>query len=339
MRAGVRTTLLCRTAEQARDLATARRNERYLPDLELPRELKIRAFGAREDQFARPDLVFLAVPSKGLGEALDELHGLGVSDDAGVVSLAKGLVPPDGLAPTTQMEALFGAERVACVGGPAHAREMVETGAGLVCASRSEVLAHRVAETFQRSGVVCEVSDDPVGVELAGVAKNAAAVAVGATQAQGLNAAGMAAADIFLEVLSLAQASGGQARTFVGRAGTGDLVATALAPTSRNRSAGELLAQGVPAAEIPDRIGQAVEALETVRLLALALHRASLEAPVISALARLIEGSMPLEDWIAMVRAKQPSPAGFGRPGGWWTRLRAWFKRTFRGRPLESEER
>ena len=45
---------------------------------------------------------------------------------------------------------------------------------------------------FQRAGVVCEVSDDPVGVELAGCAKNAAAVAVGATEAQGLNAAGMA---------------------------------------------------------------------------------------------------------------------------------------------------
>jgi glycerol-3-phosphate dehydrogenase (NAD(P)+) len=184
-----------------------------------------------------------------------------------------------------------------------------------------------VAETFQRAGVVCEVSNDPVGVELAGVAKNAAAVAVGATQAQGLNAAGMAAADIFLEVLALAQASGGQARTFVGRAGTGDLVATALAPTSRNRSAGELLAQGVPAEEIPDRIGQAVEALETVRLLAHALESQGLEAPVVTALAHLIEGSMPLDEWIAMVRAKQPAPAGFRRPRTWWTRLREWFRR------------
>jgi ribosomal protein L31 len=238
--------------------------------------------GARGDQFAGPDLVFLAVPSNGLRGVVEELRGLGVSDAAGIVSLTKGLVGPDGTPPAVALEAIFGAQRVACVGGPAHAREMVETGAGLVCASRSEVLAHRVADTFQRSGVVCEVSDDPVGVELAGVAKNAAAVAVGATQAQGLNAAGMAAADIFLEVLALAQATGGQARTFVGRAGTGDLVATALAPSSRNRSAGELLAQGVPAAEIPDRIGQAVEALETVRLLAQALERSRLEAPVVT---------------------------------------------------------
>jgi glycerol-3-phosphate dehydrogenase (NAD(P)+) len=327
VRAGVRTTLLTRTGEQVEELAGSRRNEHYLPGVELPRELKIRALGARDDQFSRPDLVFLAVPSKGLGEALEELQAIGVSEDAGVVSLAKGLVGPDGMPPAVALEAAFGAQRVACVGGPAHAREMVETGAGLVCASRSEVLAHRVAETFQRSGVVCEVSDDPVGVELAGVAKNAAAVAVGATQDQGLNAAGMAAADIFLEVLALAQVTGGQARTFVGRAGTGDLVATALAPSSRNRSAGELLAQGVPASEIPERIGQAVEALDTVRLLSHALERAGLEAPVVTALAHLIEGSMPLEDWIAMVRAKQPPPARFSRPRTWWTRVRDWFRR------------
>ena len=162
---------------------------------------------------------------------------------------------------------------------------------------------------FQRSGVVCEVSDDPVGVELAGCAKNAAAVAVGATQDQGLNAAGMAAADIFLEVLALAERSGGKARTFVGRGGTGDLVATALAPASRNRSAGELLAQGVPAAEIPERLGQAVEALETVELLALAIERAGLEAPVLSALARLIDGTLPLER-LGRARARQAAAAG-----------------------------
>src|SRR5215210_3797001 len=335
VRAGVSTTLLCRTEEQARDLEEARENERYLDGVELPRDLKVRAFGARSDQFARPDLVFLAVPSKGLGEALEELRRLGVSERAGVVSLAKGLVSPEGRPPTVVLEEAFGSQRVACVGGPAHAREMVESGAGLVCASHSELLAHRVAEVFQASGVVCEVSDDPVGVELAGVAKNAAAVAVGATQAQGLNAAGMAAADIFSEVLDFARASGGSTRSFLGRAGTGDLVATALAPESRNRKAGELLGEGVPAEEIPERVGQAVEALETVRLLSRAIERAGLEAPVISALARLIEGEMPLDDWVAMVRASQPPPARFRRSRRFWQRVRQLFSR----RQLNSDTR
>lgn len=321
----MRTTLLCRTEEQARALTESRENARYLPGVALPAALKVRAFGGRDDQFRRPDLVFLAVPSKGLGEALAEIDRLGVSRHAGMVSLAKGLVPPDGTLPTAALERAFGAERTACVGGPAHAREMVETGgAGLVCASHDESLALRVSGLFQRAGVVCEASDDPTGVELAGIAKNAAAVAVGATQAQGLNAAGMAAADIFLEVLALAELWGGSPRTFVGRGGTGDLVATALAPTSRNRSAGELLAAGVPSAEIPARLGQAVEALETVRLLERAIERAGLEAPVTSALAHLIDGTLPLDDWVALVRAKQPPPARFGRPRTWWARIRDW---------------
>ncbi|CAN5514284.1 NAD(P)H-dependent glycerol-3-phosphate dehydrogenase [soil metagenome] len=326
-RADVRTTLLCRTPGQVDTLEQDRENRRYLPGVELPHSIKVRAFGGHDDQFHRVDLIFLAVPSKGMGDALDQIERLGVAGTACLVSLAKGLVPPQGTPPTVALERMFGAERTACVGGPAHAREMIETGAGLACASHSERLAHRVAETFQKSGVVCEVSNDPVGVELAGVAENAAAVAVGATQAQGLNAAGMAAADIFLEVLSLAEISGGRARTFVGRGGTGDLVATALAPTSRNRSAGELLAAGVPAVEIPGRLGQAVEALETVELLARAIEEAGLEAPVTSALAHLIDGTLPLEEWLEHVRAKQPPPARFRGPSTWWTRVKAWFGR------------
>lgn len=318
----MRTTLLCRTADQARELTATRENRRYLPGVELPAALKARAFGARDDQFRRADLVFLAMPSRELGEAIADIERMGLAADAGVVSLAKGLMPPDGTPPAVALERAFGGDRTACVGGPSHAREMVETGAGLVCASSSERLAIRVSEAFQGAGVVCEASDDPTGVELAGVAKNAAAVAVGATQAQGLNAAGMAAADIFLEVLALAELWGGSARTFVGRSGTGDLVATALAPASRNRSAGELLASGTPAADIPDQVGQAVEALDTVRLLALAIERAGLEAPVTSALARLIDGALPLDEWVGLVRAKQPAPARFGRPRTWWARLR-----------------
>jgi glycerol-3-phosphate dehydrogenase (NAD(P)+) len=328
VRAGLSTTLLCRSAEQTAALAERGENDRYLPGVALPRELKVRTFGGHPDQFHRADLVFLAVPSKGLAEALVELERQGVARAAGIVSLAKGLVPPDGLPPTLALEAAYGPDRVACIGGPAHAREMATEGAGLVCASHSEDLAHRVAGVFQRAGIVCEVSDDPVGVELAGCAKNAAAVAVGATEAQGLNAAGMAASDIFSEVAALAERRGGQLRTFLGRAGTGDLVATALAPTSRNRSAGELLADGVPAAEIPDRLGQAVEALETVPLLARALEADGINAPVTAALARLIAGELPLDAWVRLVRAAQPDPAPFrGRLRAWWRRIVAWFRR------------
>ena len=166
------------------------------------------------------------------------------------------------------LSARFGAHRVACLGGPAHAQEMVHAGAALVAASREEELARSLAQVFTRAGVVCEQSNDPIGVELAGAAKNAAALAAGATEAQGLNAAGAAAGHIFAEVWRYAEGLGARPESMIGLAGAGDLVATALARESRNRRAGELLAAGVPAAEIPARVGQAVEALESVPLLA-----------------------------------------------------------------------
>jgi glycerol-3-phosphate dehydrogenase (NAD(P)+) len=312
---GLRTILQARTREQAELLETQRENRVYLPGVELPRELRIES--TQSAGLERADYVFLAVPSTYLGEVIAGLKDRGLSDRACVISLAKGLVPPDGLAPTVLLSRLLGSHRVACVGGPAHAQETVHDGAGLVAASRSEELARVVADAFMRAGVVCERSSDPVGVELAGAAKNAAALAAGATQAQGLNAAGAAAGHIFAEVWRFAETHGARPESMIGLAGTGDLVATALAPQSRNRRAGELLAAGVPAVDIPSRVGQAVEALESVRLLARTLESAGVEAPVTSALGRLIAAELPLEEWVALVRATVPPPARWRRAGFW----------------------
>jgi glycerol-3-phosphate dehydrogenase (NAD(P)+) len=327
-RSGLRTTLQTRTAEQARTLIEDRENRVYLGGVELPRELRIEPV---EVGVARADYVFLGVPSTGIDKVIDGLEGRGLSSKAAVVSLAKGLVPPYGTPPTTLLRQRFGRHRTGCIGGPAHAREMVSEGAALVAASADEGLATTVADAFIRAGVVCEQSNDPIGVELAGAAKNAAALASGATEAQGLNAAGAAAGHIFAEVWRWAESQGARPESMIGLAGTGDLVATALAPESRNRRAGELLAQGVPSSEITPRVGQAVEALESVPLLAKALSGAGIDAPVTTALARLIEGELPLDDWVAVVRATVPPPARWlpQVKRGFWRRLgervRGWF--------------
>jgi glycerol-3-phosphate dehydrogenase (NAD(P)+) len=357
-RGGLRTALQTRSAEQAALLESERENRAYLPGVELPASLRVQDASAG---VARADYVFLAVPSRELGMVVDTLgedigHGdRGLTEDgesgrghpegsgragdsgrarggglgprAAVVSVAKGLVPPEGVPPTSLLAARFGARRVACLGGPAHAQEMVHAGAALVAASSEEELARALAHMFTRAGVVCEQSADPLGVELAGAAKNAAALAAGATEAQGLNAAGAAAGHIFAEVWRYAEALGARPESMIGLAGAGDLVATALARESRNRRAGELLAAGVPSAEIPPRIGQAVEALESVPLLGRTLERAGIGAPVTVALGRLISGELPLDEWVALVRATVPPPALWRRrpqPGFWrrvWRRL------------------
>ncbi len=337
-RGGLRTTLQTRTEEQAAVLMGDRENLVYLPGVELPRDLRIEPVSAG---LQRADFVFLGVPSIDLAAVIAALPEAGLGRRTAVVSLSKGLVGPDGTPPTVVLRERFGSDRVACIGGPAHAEEMVTAGAGLVAASSDEELAESLAGVFTRAGVVCELSNDPIGVELAGAAKNAAALASGATEAQGLNAAGAAAGHIFAEIWRFAEANGARPESMIGLAGTGDLVATALAPQSRNRRAGELLAEGVPAGEIHGRVGQAVEALESVPLMARALERAGFDAPVTGALARLISGELPLEEWVALVRATVPPRAGWGRPSspGFWLRLRDWIVAPFRRETRRREPR
>ena len=333
-RGGLRTTLQARTPEQAANLQADRENRVYLPGIAFPEDLRIESADAG---LSRADFVFLGVPSRGLDELLKTLPERGLRERTAVISLSKGLVPPDGRPPSAALRELFGAQRVAVIGGPAHAREMVTEGAALVAASANEELARTIARTFISAGVVCEESNDPTGVELAGAAKNAAALASGATEGQGLNAAGAAAGHIFAEVWRFAELHGARPESMIGLAGTGDLVATALAPGSRNRRAGELLAEGIPGDEIPIRIGQAVESLESVPLLSRAVLDAGLEAPVTTGLARLIAGEIPLDDWIALVRTTVPPRARWRATvqRGYWRRL--WLRMRLRARRRNAE--
>jgi len=174
--------------------------------------------------------------------------------------------------------------------------------AALVLGSTDSDLRAQLGEVFDRAGLVCERSDDVVGVEMAGAAKNAAALAAAAAEPHGLNAAGIAAATIWRECVEYALEHGARLETFTGLAGVGDLTATVLAPGSRNRRAGELLGAGVPAEQIPARIGQASEGLDSVPLIARSVAEAGIEAPGIEGLSALIEGRIDPGEWVAGLR-------------------------------------
>ena len=224
------------------------------------------------------DLVVLAVPSKAMPQAVGT-YADRIGSRAAVLLLSKGLIQPLGLLPTEYVSERVRARAIACLGGPAHAREAAAGMAALVLGSADEDLRVQLGEVFDRAGLVCERTDDVTGVEMAGVAKNAAALAAAAAEPHGMNAAGIAAAGIWDECIDYTLAKGGRIETFAGLAGVGDLMATILAPNSRNRRAGELLGKGVAADQIPGRIGQASEGLDSVPLIAETVIRAGITAP------------------------------------------------------------
>src|SRR5687767_999375 len=298
-RGGLEVQLGTRSDEKADEIERKRENDAYLPQVRLPDEVEVKR--AADIELAGCDLVVLAVPSKAMPQVVGA-YAERIGSRAAVLLLTKGLIQPMGLLPTDYVSERIRARAIACLGGPAHAREAAAGMAALVLGSDDTDLRLQLGEVFDRAGLVCERTDDVAGVEMAGVAKNAAALAAAAAEPHGLNAAGIAAAGIWGECVDFALAEGAELDTFSGLAGIGDLTATVLAPGSRNRRAGELLGKGMPAERIPAEIGQASEALDSVPLLATAVEEAGIDAPDLAGLAAMVAGEIDASEWVAGLR-------------------------------------
>ena len=296
--AGLEVELGCRTEEQAQALRQARENERYLPGVPLPDSVRVGR--AADLELGGHDLVCLAVPARGLPGVL-AAHGERIPRRAGLLVVSKGLVPPLGTLPSAFAAERCRARAVAALGGPAHAAEALEHGASVVVASIDRAFSRQLGDVLRNAGLDVSISADVTGVELAGCAKNAAVLAAAAAASAGPNVAGAAAGKVFAEVDAVARRRGGRPETFVGLAGTGDLVATVVAASSRNRRAGELLAQGLPPDQIGAVLGQAAEAVDSVPLLANVARDSRVQAPALEGLAALVEGRIAPERWTETV--------------------------------------
>jgi glycerol-3-phosphate dehydrogenase (NAD(P)+) len=299
-RAGLDVQLGCRSPEQVERLRADGRNEDKLPTVDLPDGVTPATVGSIE--LAGVDLVVFAVPGSSLPQVVGGL-GARVPSRAAVLVLAKGLVPPMGALPSHYVRERVNARAIAALGGPFHAGEAVAAGASAVLATTDDDFAGQLGDALARAGIDVERSYDVLGVELAGCAKNAATLAAAAAMESGMNAAGAAGVRVFGEIERMAIRMGAEPATFRGLAGVGDLMATALAPHSRNRRAGELLAAGVPAGEISGRLGATAEAVDTVPMLVELCDRLRTEAPATEALAALVEGRVDPSRWIENVRA------------------------------------
>lgn len=302
-RAGVEVQLGCRTDAQAHRLGEQRVNEHYLPGVRLPDAVSVTT--AAGLSFSRADIVCFAVPANGLPDAV-EAHGPAIPERCNVLVLSKGLVGPFGTLPSAYVSERVSARAVACIGGPGHAADALEHGASLVVGSLDGVFATQLECLLRRAGLDASSTRDVVGVELAGTAKNAAALAAAVAGISGPNAAGAAAGKVVAEIDALARARGADPQTFAGLAGAGDLVATVIAEGSRNRRAGELLGKGMTASSIPTELGQSSEALDGVALLAQTLHREGLPSATLDRLAALVDGRIDSQAFTAHVT----SPAG-----------------------------
>ena len=294
--AGNDVTLWARRAEVAREIEETKRNSRYLPGINLPRNLH--ATNVLAQAFNGADEVYFCVPSQALRENLSAAARV-MEPGTIAVSLMKGVEKQTGLRMSQVLleELEIDPELVAVVSGPNLALEIArEEPTASVVSSESMDTASRVAITASNRYFRCFVNNDVPGTEFGGVLKNLIAVAVGIVDGVGYgdNTKASIITRGLAEITEFAVAYGAQPETLGGLAGLGDLIATCESPLSRNNTAGRLLGQGYSFNDVVKQMNQTAEGLASV-------------APIL-ALAKARDVEMPIAEQVNLVLAGRLNP-------------------------------
>lgn len=257
-------SLWTRSSEAAERLAHERVNERYLPGVVFPPNLRV---VVDDTYLGEPHRFYvLAVPSAHLRATLQRLAAA-LHPGAPVLSVVKGIEEGSLRRMSEVIAEELPARRVAALSGPNLAREIAAgKPAGSVIASEDGELASELASVLSSDRFRVYTNRDLVGVELAGALKNVVALAAGMVDGLGFGDSGKAGIITrgLAEITRLGVAAGAHPLTFAGLAGVGDLIATCMSPLSRNRRAGELIAGGVPWPEAGEQLPGVAEGVATV---------------------------------------------------------------------------
>jgi len=298
-RAGTRVRLWARQESTARELARTRRNEGYLPGVDLPADLTVTS---ELESMIGCDPVIVAVPSHGLREITRRfLEGIPAGETRTLVSASKG-VELEGHARMTEVfsqeaEAAGCKVEVAALSGPTFAGELARgVASAAVVAAADSAVAGRLCERFSTENFRLYSSVDLVGVELGGATKNVIAIGAGMVHGLGLGQNTLAALITrgLHELARLGVACGGLPQTFSGLAGLGDLVLTCTGGASRNRSAGVALAEGKTLEQIREETHTVAEGLVNARSVASLASDLGIEMPITEQMNAVIyEGKAP----------------------------------------------
>ncbi len=312
-RAGHQVTLWARDAERVRQMRQSRRNERYLPEAELPEALAL----SSEDLAAAvqgQDLIVLASPVAAVRGLLAQLRQVRVP----VVWLSKGFEAPlaDAGAPQGLMVHEIRAQvapeiRCGALSGPSFAREVaLGLPTALVAASPQAEVREALVTAFHNPTLRVYANDDLVGVEVGGAVKNVLAIATGFCDGLqlGLNARAALITRGLAEITRLGLALGARAETFTGLSGMGDLVLTATGDLSRNRQVGLLLAQGQSLAQAVASLGHVAEGVYSARTVVRRAQALGVDMPISQAVVALLDGGLKPSQAVAMLMGREPAP-------------------------------
>ncbi|MAS07438.1 MAG: glycerol-3-phosphate dehydrogenase [Ahrensia sp.] len=253
-RAGRDVTIWGRDPDVVRSLNEENRNNRYLPEIDLPAGMK--ATTDLGEALHGAEAVMLVTPSKTVRD-ISRAVAEHLEEKTAIALCAKGIEAGTGRLLANVAGAEMPGHPVGAISGPTFAHETAKAYPTAVTVafdfthedrlSPSESAAARFALSLSSETFRPYISDDLTGVEIGGAVKNVIAIACGMMTGAGFaeNTRAALIARGMDEMKALAEALGGRRETITGLSGAGDLTLTCSSRTSRNMSLGIQLGQGM----------------------------------------------------------------------------------------------
>ncbi len=307
-RTGTTTLLWGRDSEAMAQMAVERCNSRYLPDSPFPELLTPAA--DLSSALTLCDHVLVAVPSHAFRDTLKTIAPQ-LKPGCHLGWATKGLEPGSRkLLHQVIAEELGEEQSCAVVSGPTFAAEVANGLPTAVTVAGSKAATELYAHCLHGAAFRAYTSSDVAGVEIGGACKNVLAIAAGIADGLGFGANTRAALITrgLAEMMRLGVEMGGEAETFMGLAGLGDLVLTCTDDQSRNRRIGLALGSGELLEQAITTIGQAVEGVKSAPEIYGLASEKGIEMPIIEQVYRVLHEGLAPQNAVEALLGREQKP-------------------------------
>ena len=297
---GNQVNLWMRDNNLAQEINKTSINKRYLPNLELGKNITATSHIA---DIKNSDLIIFCVPSDAFRD-VSVLASSFINENTFLVTATKGVEKDDFSLMSKILEEYYPANLIGILSGPNLAEEIAQHHlSGTVIASKDKILRDQVIQNLSTDFFRIYENDDPYGVEMGGALKNIYAIACGIADGlnSGENTIGMIMTRGLGEMSRLATDLGANPQTFLGLAGVGDLITTCASPLSRNHQFGKYIGEGLSIEEAKQKIGQTIEGLKTLKVVKNISDKHGVEMPIVDSLYKIIYKGINLEGSIQNV--------------------------------------
>jgi len=264
--------------DYAEVLLKQRKNQKFLPSIDIPAEIYITS--KIDEAISDAFLVVYAVPSHVMRKVAKSSH---VAERVVKLSVAKGIENKT----LKRMSEIIAEEttntNIVVLSGPSHAEEVVrEIPTTIVVSGKDMDVAKHVQTIFMSENFRVYTNSDVIGVELGGALKNIIAIAAGISDGLGFgdNTKSALLTRGLAEIRRLGVKMEANPHTFSGLSGIGDLITTCTSKHSRNRFVGEQIAKGKTLSQILDSMAMVSEGVKTTQSAYFLSKKYSVDMPI-----------------------------------------------------------